>query len=101
VTDAGRPHLVPCCFVLEEETIYSAVNAKPKSTPPLPRLANIAANRGVALLVDHHYDEDWSLLWWVRLDGVAPGGGRPSRACLGPGPPYGEVPAVRAQASAG
>jgi PPOX class probable F420-dependent enzyme len=70
VTDAGRPHLVPCCFVLEEETIYSAVDAKPKSTLALRRLANIVANPGVALLVDH-YDEDWSALWWVRLDGIA------------------------------
>ena len=70
VTDAARPHLVPCCFVLERETIYSAVDAKPKSTLALRRLANIAANPGVSLLVDH-YDEDWSALWWVRLDGVA------------------------------
>ena len=70
VTDAARPHLVPCCFVLERETIYSAVDAKPKSTLALRRLANIAANPGVSLLVDH-YDEDWSTLWWVRVDGTA------------------------------
>ena len=34
------------------------------------RLANIAANPRVSLLVDH-YDADWTQLWWVRADGVA------------------------------
>src|SRR5205807_1831761 len=69
VTPDGRPHLVPCCFALNEETVYSAVDAKPKTTLGLQRLANIAANPAVALLVDE-YDEDWSTLWWVRLDGL-------------------------------
>jgi PPOX class probable F420-dependent enzyme len=36
----------------------------------LRRLANIADNPAVSLLVDH-YDDDWSQLWWVRADGVA------------------------------
>jgi PPOX class probable F420-dependent enzyme len=70
VTGDGRPHLVPCCFVLATDTIYSAVDAKPKTTLALRRLANIGANPATALLVDH-YDEDWSALWWVRLDGIA------------------------------
>ena len=69
VTPDGRPHLVPCCFVLEGETVYSAVDAKPKSTLALRRLRNVRATGGVSLLVDH-YDEDWSRLWWVRLDGT-------------------------------
>lgn len=70
VTGDGRPHLVPCCFVLTADTIYSAVDAKPKTTLALRRLANIGANPAAALLVDH-YDDDWSALWWVRLDGIA------------------------------
>jgi PPOX class probable F420-dependent enzyme len=64
----GRPHLVPCCFVLAGDTIYSAVDGKPKSTTALRRLANLRANARAALLVDH-YADDWSTLWWVRLDG--------------------------------
>jgi PPOX class probable F420-dependent enzyme len=64
----GRPHVVPCCYVLDGETVYSAVDAKPKSTLALRRLANLRANPSASLLVDH-YDEDWSQLWWVRLDG--------------------------------
>jgi PPOX class probable F420-dependent enzyme len=64
----GRPHLVPCCFVLDGEVLYSAVDAKPKRSPDLQRLAHVRARPDVALLVDH-YEEDWSKLWWVRLRG--------------------------------
>jgi len=67
----GRPHLVPMVFVLAGETIYSAVDAKPKRTDRLRRLANAAANPRVALLADHYDDADWTALWWVRADGVA------------------------------
>ncbi|HEX3459679.1 MAG TPA: TIGR03668 family PPOX class F420-dependent oxidoreductase [Acidimicrobiales bacterium] len=66
----GHPHLVACCFVLTGETLYSAVDAKPKSTVVLQRLDNVAAHPSVSLLVDH-YGEDWSALWWVRVDGNA------------------------------
>ena len=66
----GRPHLVPITFALLGETIYSAVDAKPKRTRALRRLANIAANPRVAVLVDH-YERDWDALWWVRADGLA------------------------------
>ena len=66
---AGRPHIVPIVFVLADETIYSAVDAKPKRTTALRRLANVAANPNVAVLVDH-YDDDWRRLWWVRADGT-------------------------------
>lgn len=69
VTDDGRPHIVPCCFALAADTAYSAVDAKPKSTLALRRLANLRGNPRASLLVDH-YDEDWSALWWVRLDGA-------------------------------
>jgi PPOX class probable F420-dependent enzyme len=67
---AGQPHLVPIVFAVERDVIYSAVDAKPKSTTALRRLANIAANPRVTALVDH-YDEDWSQLWWARADGTA------------------------------
>jgi len=65
----GRPHVVPCCFALDGDTVYSAVDAKPKSTTALRRLANLDANPAASLLVDH-YTEDWSTLWWVRVDGT-------------------------------
>src|SRR5947209_988633 len=68
VTGEGRPHVVPCCFVLagDAAVVYSAVDGKPKSTLQLRRLANIRANPYASLLVDH-YADDWSALWWVRV----------------------------------
>lgn len=70
VTTGGRPHVVACTFCLDGEIVYTAVDAKPKSTLALRRLDNVRANPHVSLLVDH-YDDDWSTLWWVRLDGTA------------------------------
>ncbi len=64
----GRPHLVPFCYALEGDTIYSSVDAKPKSTRNLKRLDNIRARADVTVLVDH-YEEDWDKVWWVRLRG--------------------------------
>jgi PPOX class probable F420-dependent enzyme len=66
----GRPHIVPICFALDEQTLYFAVDAKPKRTTDLKRVRNIAANPRVSILVDH-YEDDWDGLWWVRLDGNA------------------------------
>lgn len=69
----GVPHLVPVVFAIPEgrtDVLYTAVDAKPKTTRRLRRLANIEANPAVSLLVDH-YDEDWNRLWWVRADGTA------------------------------
>lgn len=66
----GRPHLVPICFALDGDTMFFAVDAKPKRTSELQRLKNIAANPHVCVLVDH-YEEDWTRLWWIRLDGTA------------------------------
>ena len=68
VTAQGRPHVVPCCFALTRNVAYSAVDGKPKSGRPLRRVANLEANRVFSLLVDH-YADDWSSLWWVRVDG--------------------------------
>ncbi|MFQ6227440.1 TIGR03668 family PPOX class F420-dependent oxidoreductase [Nocardia sp. NPDC002869] len=70
VTTAGAPHLVPIVFALAGDTVYTAVDAKPKSTTALRRLANIEANPEIAVLADF-YDEDWTRLWWVRADGRA------------------------------
>jgi len=71
VTAEAGAHVVPCCFaILNGGTIVSAVDGKPKSTTALKRLANIEQHRNVSLVVDH-YADDWSELWWVRVDGNA------------------------------
>ncbi len=76
ITPDGIPHLVPVVFAVDNDSqnghdiVYTAVDAKPKTTRRLRRLANIESNPRVSLLVDH-YADDWTQLWWVRVDGVA------------------------------
>jgi PPOX class probable F420-dependent enzyme len=66
----GVPHLVPVTFAVDGDTVYTAVDGKPKTTARLRRLDNIRRNPAVALLADH-YAEDWAALWWARADGSA------------------------------
>jgi PPOX class probable F420-dependent enzyme len=70
VNQKGLPHVVPIVFAIDGDTLYFAVDAKPKKTTDLQRLKNIAANPVVSVLADH-YEDDWSELWWVRADGTA------------------------------
>ena len=66
----GRPHLVPIVFALDGDTLYSAVDRKPKRSRKLRRIENARARPDVTVLVDH-YEEDWARLWWIRLRGRA------------------------------
>jgi len=68
----GRPLVVPVCFALADDVVYSAIDAKPKRDPsrPLRRVRNIAENPHVALVIDD-YDEDWSRLRYVIVEGTA------------------------------
>jgi PPOX class probable F420-dependent enzyme len=66
----GGPHVVACCFAVDGDRLWTAVDAKPKTTTRLQRLDNIRAHPRASLLVDH-YEEDWDALWWVRVDGPA------------------------------
>jgi PPOX class probable F420-dependent enzyme len=67
----GTPRLVPITFVLLEGLICSAVDeVKPKTTTRLARIADIERDPRVGIVVDH-YADDWSALWWVRVDGAA------------------------------
>ena len=62
--------MVPVTFAVDGDRICTAVDHKPKTTPNLRRLRNIAENPRVTLLTDH-YTDDWAGLWWVRVDGHA------------------------------
>src|SRR5712691_8084936 len=66
----GRPHLVPIVFALDGDTLYSAVDRKPKRSSKLRRIENARARPDVTILVDD-YEEDWDRLWWIRLRGRA------------------------------
>jgi PPOX class probable F420-dependent enzyme len=63
----GTPHIVAVTFALDEDIVVCAVDHKPKRTQELQRLRNLEERPTASLLVDH-YEDDWSKLWWVRLD---------------------------------
>lgn len=95
-TTDGTPRLVPITFALLDDLVVSAVDeTKPKRHRRLARLRDIEADPRVGLLADH-YDDDWSQLWWVRLDATAEihDGGEPAERALtalaGKYPPYAE-----------
>ena len=68
----GQPVVVPVCYVLHGERIYTPIDEKPKSVEPasLKRVRNIKANPAVALVVDD-YSEDWGKLVYVLISGTA------------------------------
>jgi PPOX class probable F420-dependent enzyme len=79
----GRPRPLPVCFVLLDRPdatgvpsvtrLYTPLDEKPKrSADPrsLARVRDILARPAVSLLVAR-WDEDWSRLGWVRIDGLA------------------------------
>jgi PPOX class probable F420-dependent enzyme len=69
----GSPRLVPICFVVDGDTLYSPLDEKPKSVSDVHELARVRDIRDrpeVALLV-HRWSEDWSELAWLRVRGHA------------------------------
>ncbi len=66
----NRIHLVPIVYVRHQGALWSPVDGKPKSGRELVRVRNIRLNPAVSVLIDH-YDQDWSKLWWIRIDGKA------------------------------
>jgi PPOX class probable F420-dependent enzyme len=66
----GKPHLVPIVFIIDGDTVYTAVDRKRKRSKTLQRIENARARPDVTILVDH-YEDDWNRLWWVRLRGRA------------------------------
>ena len=69
----ARPHAVPIVFVVDGDRLYFPLDRKPKREDDwhaLRRVRNIETNGRASIVVDH-YDEDWSKLAWVLLEGVA------------------------------
>jgi PPOX class probable F420-dependent enzyme len=75
IDPAGRPRLVPVCFVVEADApvLWTPLDEKPKATDDphaLARVRDILARPTVSLLVDR-WDEDWTRLAWLRAYGRA------------------------------
>ena len=68
----GSPHVVPFCFAVDGDLLYSAADAKPKRDPRarLARFRHVERESRVSVIVDE-WSEDWTHLWWVRVDGRA------------------------------
>ena len=75
---SGRPRLVPVCFVLDHEdgrtdqpVLYSAIDDKPKASSDPHRLGRVRDLAGApeASVLVARWDEDWSRLGWLRVDG--------------------------------
>src|SRR5260370_13635051 len=66
----GGPHVVVVTFAADGDSVYTAVDQKPKSGNYLKRLRNVGENPWVTMLADQ-YSDDWDTLWWVRADGRA------------------------------
>ena len=69
---AGLPLVVAVCYAFDGRACFSAIDAKPKRVAgrDLRRVRNIEQNPHVSLVVDC-YDEDWSRLAWVIVEGRA------------------------------
>lgn len=69
----ARPHIVPICFALIGEVVYSVIDEKPKRGEPgqLRRVRNIAEHPDVQVLFDRYDDADWSALRFVQIRGRA------------------------------
>ena len=67
-----QPYMTPVVFIIQNKNVYVPLDEKPKtvSISELKRVKNIQENPKVCFLV-HHYDEDWTKLWFVMITGYA------------------------------
>ena len=70
VTPCGKPDAMPIVFARVKNKIFSPIDEKPKKSSKLSRLSSIRSNPDALVLLDH-YSENWSNLWWIRLNCVA------------------------------
>lgn len=66
----GHPHVIPICFAWVPPILYSAIDGKPKRGTTLRRLRNIVDTGRAAIVVDA-WNEDWSKLAYVLVEGAA------------------------------
>ena len=68
----SAPHVLPICYVFDGQSLYSALDKKPKrvNALDLKRVRNVRHNPRVAVVVDD-YSENWDLLAHVLIQGEA------------------------------
>lgn len=67
-----QPYVTPVVFILHNDNVYVPIDNKPKTVSAwdLKRVKNIQENPKVCFLI-HHYDEDWTKLWFVMITDYA------------------------------
>ncbi len=68
----GNPHVIPVCYACDGARFYTPLDEKPKRVAGthLRRVRNILERPQVALVIDR-YDDDWSRLGYVLVQGRA------------------------------
>lgn len=68
----GNPHVIPVCYAFDGLRFYTPLDEKPKRVAgsKLRRVRNIEVRPEVALVIDQ-YDDDWSRLGYVLVQGRA------------------------------
>lgn len=65
--DRDRPRVLPVTFAVAGESLWTAIDQKPKRNPPA-RVRYLRRRPEAALCADH-YEDDWSRLAWVQAIG--------------------------------
>ena len=66
ITRDNLPDAMPIVLARDNDTLFSPIDGKPKSSSKLARIRNIQANGNTMLLIDH-YSRDWEKLGWFKL----------------------------------
>src|SRR5712691_12487913 len=68
----GNPHVIPVCYAFDGTRFYIPLDEKPKrvAVSKLRRVRNIETRPEVALVIDQ-YDDDWSRLGYILVQGQA------------------------------
>ena len=68
----GNLHVIPVCYAFDGTRFFTPLDEKPKrvAESKLRRVRNIEARPAVALVIDQ-YDDDWSQLGYVLVQGRA------------------------------
>ena len=67
--DSGHPRVLPITDAALGETVWSAIDLKPKRSDEPARVRWLRARPEAALVIDH-YSDNWDELAWVQLLGT-------------------------------
>jgi PPOX class probable F420-dependent enzyme len=80
IDDEDRPRVLPVTYAVLGDSVWSAIDDKPKRAAEPARLRYLRRRPEAALCVDR-YSDDWSRLAWVQLLGridILPAGESPA-----------------------